>query len=191
MKFKKPSGKAIQDTATLVGGGIVGGMASKGIFGAIHEKKAVTAADIKSETNMGYVKRAVLVAASAAAFAAIDGNDTLTTLIKGACAGVAITQTQALVADFAATNTTTANLATSSGAKDKFFARALGLACPCDQVGMGGARRKRNRNHRHMNGAFDMIPTAQPAFIEEYKTQTVAGVSDSLEAKFLAAKQAA
>jgi hypothetical protein len=132
MKFKTPSGKSAKENATLIGGAAVGGALSKAVFGLLHEKKAVTDADKKSEATMSHAKRAGIIAAAGFGAAAITTTDTISTLAKGALAGMAVVQTLELVKDLAAKNATVASMTAGTTAKDKFVARALGLGCSCD-----------------------------------------------------------
>lgn len=132
MKFKTPTGKSAKENATLIGGAVVGGALSKAAFGLLHEKKAVTDADKKTETTMAYAKRAGIIVAASFGAAAITTTDTISTLAKGALAGMAVVQTLELVKEIAAKNPTTASMTAGTSAKDKFVARALGLGCSCD-----------------------------------------------------------
>lgn len=134
MDFKKPSTKTATDTAALAGGILVGGAVSRGVYGAIHEKKATVAAEIATETKMGYAKRAGIIILAGVGAAALTGTGAETSFAKGALLGMASVQALDGIKEVAATSTATAKYATSTTATGKFMARTLGLACPCDEV---------------------------------------------------------
>ncbi|HEX8269772.1 MAG TPA: hypothetical protein VF581_07760 [Flavobacterium sp.] len=155
MKFKKPSNSALTDHASMIGGGIVGGLVSNGIFGLVSKPTAsVDPAAVKKAENKALIIRAVIAVAAGYAGSAIDGKDSGATLAKGALVGVAIAQTAEIAKHFAAKTpaiTTAANGGTKSA---RFLADSLGLACACNE-GLGRPRNNRNQKRRHL-GMADM-----------------------------------
>lgn len=137
MKFKKPSSKSVQDQAAIFGGAVVGGAASNGVVKALHKP---TGLDPKKDKNTDLMIRGGMAAVSAYAGAAIVGNDTASTLVKGMLLGIAATQAvecvKVLVADSPAM------------AKDTAFAKFAkdSLGCGCSQqASLGRAYRKGGR----------------------------------------------
>lgn len=146
MKFNNPNGKAIGEVATMLGGLVLGAMASRAAISAVHTPTAgADDATAKKEKTMLLVKRGVVIAAAGYAGAGITGNDTTSTIAKAACAGAAAIQVLDGVKDFAATSTQLADTGTKT---NKAIRAAFGLACPCDANaasktwGMGRTKRR-------------------------------------------------
>ncbi|ALM50317.1 hypothetical protein AMR72_16350 [Flavobacterium psychrophilum] len=134
MQFKKPSKVQVKDTIALTGGLVGGSMLSKAVFGFMHEATTATdAASLKKDENTQLVKRGVLVAAGVAGAMFINGNDSLTTAVKGASAGVAVIQALEVI-KVLANRSGVESEATASSAAKKAVARAVGLGCACNQL---------------------------------------------------------
>lgn len=132
MKFKKPSEQKVKDTIALTGGLVGGSMLSKAVFGFVHEPTTATdAASIKKDENTALIKRGALAAAGVAGALFIDGNDSLSTLAKGAAAGVAVIQVLEVV-KVLANRSGVEKEATASTTAKKAIARAVGLGCACN-----------------------------------------------------------
>jgi hypothetical protein len=158
MNFKKPSSNKLTDHASMFGGAVAGSMVSRGLISAMHKPTAgADAALTKKEDQMLLIKRAGLIVVSGYAGAGIDGNDVMSTLIKGALIGVATMQTIDLVKDLAAKDPKLSD--TSTPAK-KMVARSLGLGCGCSEatpvmdLGMGRPRRRSLRMPEIQNYNF-------------------------------------
>lgn len=151
MKFKKPSEQNVTSTAVMTGGAIVGGMVSKGAFGALHTPTTSTdAATVKKDQNTALMKRGALILAGAAIAMCIDGNDAGANAVKGAGVGMAVAQGLEVIKTLAERNGVATASASTSKAK-KFVANSLGLGCPCNeqpQVGMGFAQIERTYTPR-------------------------------------------
>lgn len=136
MKFQKPSEQSLKDTVASAGGVVVGSMASKAVFGMIHNPDATTdPTQQKKNSNKGMIIRGVLAAAGFAIAASLDGKDAMTNAAKGAAIGLGAHQTLELIATVAAKS----NVPSESTAKTtagKMLARAVGLGCPCNEVAM-------------------------------------------------------
>lgn len=132
MKFKKPSEQKVKDTIALTGGLVGGSMLSKAVFGFVHEPTTATdAASIKKDENTALIKRGALAAAGVAGALFIDGNDSLSTLAKGAAAGVAVIQVLEVV-KVLANRSGVESEATATTTAKKAIARAVGLGCACN-----------------------------------------------------------
>jgi len=138
MKFKKPSSATMQDSATLLGGVVAGGAVSKGIIGLIHEdKQGLTADETKKQDQTRMIKRISLAAVAFVGASALDGKDTVTTLVKGALTGVAGVQALEIVKEASAKSTAVTNAVAGSTKAKVFLAQTLGLkglGCPCNDV---------------------------------------------------------
>lgn len=134
MKVTNPSSTAIESTAKTVGGVILGGAVSKGIFSLLHKEPASTetADAIKKAQNMALLKRGGMVALAGYGAAAITSKDLLSEIVKSACYGIAGTQTLEIVSALSAKSSKAQELASSTNPVKKAVARTLGLACPCD-----------------------------------------------------------
>lgn len=152
MNLEKPSLKTAGSTALQMCGVAGGAALSRGVFGAIPLTAPATGFDWK---RVG--ARVVLVAIGIAAASAVNGVDTGAKVSRGAAVGFAGMQFLEGIADFSKSNTKTAALATSAKATDKFMARTLGLACPCDEVHALNKPRKR----RPMNAAIETSEYAE------------------------------
>lgn len=144
MKFKNPQGKEIGEVATMVGGLVLGAIVSRGVISAIHTPTAgADATTSKKESTMLLVKRGAIVLASGYAGAGINGNDAVTTVVKGMCYGMATMQAIDGIKDVASTN---ASLSDTSTKTKRVIANSLGLGCACDtpvaRQWMNAARRK-------------------------------------------------
>lgn len=147
MKFKNPQGKEFAEVATMVGGLVVGAMASRALVSAIHTPTAgADATTAKKESTMLLVKRGAIIVASGYAGAGISGNDTTSTLAKAVCYGMAGMQAIDGVKDLAGKN---AKLADTSTKTKRVIASTFGLACACDTPApanqLFGARRRKSR----------------------------------------------
>lgn len=151
MNLEKPSLKSAGSTALQMCGVAGGAALSRGVFGAIPLTAPATGFDWK---RVG--ARVVLVAIGIAAASAVNGVDTGAKVSRGAAVGFAGMQFLEGIADFSKSNTKTATLATSTKATDKFMARTLGLACPCDEVHALNRPRR-----RPMNAAIDTSDYAE------------------------------
>lgn len=146
MKFKNPNGKEIGNFATVVGGVVLGAMASRALISAVHTSTGNADAGIaKKESTMLLAKRGGIALVSGYAGSGIEGNDTLSVVAKAACYGMAGMQIVDGVKDVAVKN---AKLTTPTTKTQKIAAAALGLGCPSDVVpasnwGMGKARIRR------------------------------------------------
>lgn len=112
MKFKKP--KSVLPTIALVGGALVGAMASRVGYGLL---PAAT-----SSTTEAMYKGGIAVAAGAGAVF-VDGNDTMANLVKGALIGASVEQGLSLVK----------GLAQDANVSNSMIKQAVGLACPCQE----------------------------------------------------------
>lgn len=140
MKFKKPSEQNVTSTAVMTGGAIVGGMVSRGAFGALHSPtNAADDATKKKEENTALMKRGALIIAGVALAMCVDGNDTGANAVKGAGVGMAVAQGLEVIKTLAERNGV-ANASAATSKTKKFVANSLGLGCPCNeqpQMGMG------------------------------------------------------
>ena len=156
MKYKKPSSASVSESATLLGGVVAGGAVSKGILGLIHKDKevALSEADQKKEDNTKMAKRAGLVIVGLIGASAINGNDTITALVKGALTGMAGAQALELVSDFSSKNDKVKTAVSGSSATKRFLAQTLGvkgLGCPCNESSASlNAARRHKRNSLRM-----------------------------------------
>jgi hypothetical protein len=133
MNFKKPSSKALQDAATLVGGIAVGSAVSRGVYALIHKDETkATPEDQKKHDNMGLVKRAAITVLTAYVGAGISGNDTVSSLSRNALYGMSVMQLLELVKQLTAKSSAGQDLAASNQPAKQFLARTLGLGCACD-----------------------------------------------------------
>lgn len=164
MKFKKPSEQNVTSTAVMTGGAIVGGMVSKGAFGALHTPITSTdAAAIKKDQNTALMKRGALIIAGVALAMCVDGNDTGANAVKGAGVGMAVAQGLEVIKTIAERNGV-ANASAATSKTKKFVAHSLGLGCPCNeqpQMGMGFAQIERTYSPRF---SYEVAPeAAKPA----------------------------
>lgn len=140
MKFKKPSEQNVTSTAVMTGGAIIGGMVSKGAFGALHTPtNSKDAATVKKDQNTALMKRGALIIAGTVLAMCVDGNDAGANAVKGAGVGMAVAQGLEVIKTLAERNGVATASASTSKAK-KFVANSLGLGCPCNeqpQMGMG------------------------------------------------------
>lgn len=139
MKFKKPNSKTVQEHAALAGGAVLGGVASNGIFDAVHKPKGV---DPAKDKNTGLLIRGGMAAVSGYVGAGITGTDFLSTAAKGLLLGVAATQAVELV------KTMTADSASlqKDNVVAKFVRAGLNGGCGCSQNSLGrGRSRRRSR----------------------------------------------
>ncbi len=161
MKFTKPSLKGAETAGAFIAGAVGGSVVSKGVFGLIHEAKAVTEADKKKEANMALLKRLGLAAVGVVLVASVSSDDTTSQAVKGAGIGMASTQiVEAVTGYFKSSDAgakLTAKAATSKASK--FAANALGLACPCEQSGLGKPRKRSYRSG--LRGLDQYIPVPQ------------------------------
>jgi hypothetical protein len=151
MKFKKPTEKTGKDTLALAGGVIAGSMASRAVIGFID--KPEEQADATKAKNATLLKRSAIVLVSGVLAASVDGNDTVSTLVKGAFTGMATMQALEAIKTLAEDQgVTTATEATTTG--KKAVANLLGLngSCGCHGTLNGTRRRKR----RGMNAPYDL-----------------------------------
>lgn len=156
MKVTSPSSKAIESTAKTVGGVILGGAVSKGIFGLIHKEPVATetADAIKKAQNMALLKRGGMVALAGFGAAAITSSDLMSEIAKAACAGVAGTQALEIVRSLSEKSTKVQALAASTSNAKRAVAKTLGLACPCESPAayaqqLNGYRRRSNQKLRY------------------------------------------
>lgn len=165
MKVTNPSSTAIESTAKTVGGVILGGAVSKGIFSLLHKEPASTetADAIKKAENMALLKRGGMVALAGYGAAAITSKDLLSEIVKSACYGIAGTQTLEIVSALSAKSSKAQELASSTNPVKKAVARTLGLACPCNEPkaypSLNGTRGKRLRGVE--NEPFTVFPMVQ------------------------------
>lgn len=170
MKFKKPSSASMQDSATLLGGVVAGGAVSKGIIGLIHEDKAgLTADETKKQDQTRMFKRAALVAAAFVGASALDGKDTVTTLVKGALTGVAGVQALEIVKEVSAKNTAVTKAVAGSTKAKVFLAQTLGLkglGCGCNDVPAMSLNRPHHR--RKQLGVYvpEVIPMQRSSSLD-------------------------
>lgn len=140
MKFQNPSSDTLIDFATVFGGVVLGSMLSRGAVAVIHTPSGKTDAEtLKKEKNALLLKRGAIIGVSGVAGASIKSTDTLSSVAKGVCYGMAGQQTVDLVKDSTADNT---KLSDTSTKTKKFIAASLGLACPCDSTPMLNGRRR-------------------------------------------------
>lgn len=127
MKFSNPQGKEISAFATMVGGVVLGAMASRMAVAAIHTPTAgADATTAQKEKTMLLAKRGAIIVASGYAGAGISGTDTMAVLAKGACYGAAGMQTIDAVADLAKGS----KVDDTSTKTKRVIASGFGLACP-------------------------------------------------------------
>ncbi len=168
MKFQKPSESSMKNTAAMAGGVGVGFMASKAVFGLIHNPPATTdATQQKKDNNTAMLKRGAFVLAGLGLAAALNGKDLVTTAVQSVGVGLAVHQGLELVATLAAKNNVVSENAarTTTG---KMLARAVGLGCPCNEVavatGLG--------NTIPFSPRFDMYA---PSYLEDFTPLTSSG----------------
>lgn len=130
MDFQNPTSSKLKTTLTMFGGMVLGAMVSEGVIGVIH--KPNTSADpaaIKKDNTMLLVKRGAIAGGSAYGAAAIKGEDTTSTVVRGMLYGMAGQQTVKIVTHVVKSNDKIA----TTVSKSKFAANATGLACACTQ----------------------------------------------------------
>lgn len=137
MNFKKPSTKTLGEHASLIGGGILGATTSNGVFGLIHKPSGSRdIAVMAKEKNAALLKRGGIAIAAGVAGAAIQGNDLVTTIVKGALIGMSIGQSVEIVKGIAKKNpAVSAVLLNPKGSVQVFAKNSLGfgLGCSCDE----------------------------------------------------------
>lgn len=136
MELVKPTKKTATDSALLIAGLVVGGFISKVGYGFLHDPNAGTTTDEKNKTKMmGYAKRGLLTLAGTGLAMTVKGDDTAAQLLKGAFAGLAVTQAIDATVEAAAGNSKIAAMVNGTKAQ-KALARGFGLGCPCNTPGM-------------------------------------------------------
>ena len=147
MKFKQPSSDKLLNCATLIGGVVLGSMLSRGAISVIHKPVALVtdAAAVKKEENLLLMKRGAIILPAGYLAAGIEGNDVLSTLVKGTLIGASAMQTIDGAKDLFAKQPAI----TAATTPIKQFAKsALGLGCACNEtlpmnhIGMGRVRRR-------------------------------------------------
>lgn len=143
MNFKKPKSKTLTDHASLLGGAVVGGAASNGIFDAVYSPKGV---DPAKDKNTGLLIRGGMAVATGYAGAAIVGTDFASTMVKGILLGMAATQAVEVV------KTMTADSAAlqKDNAVAKFVRAGLNGGCGCSQNSLGRGRSRKGRSRLAM-----------------------------------------
>ena len=162
---KKLSGFDFVGMLTMTGGVVLGCVAGRTAYAAIHDdNKAGTEAEKKNNKMMGYAKRVGLAAVGVTGAAAIKGTDAAAMAVRSMGVGMAAIQAIDGGKSALANNATVAKL--KSGNKmQKSFAAGLGLGCPCDAPTYnavplnGGKRRKRSL------GNPNLVTLGAPRFV--------------------------
>lgn len=145
--YKNPSKQKVQDNATLIGGAVLGGMASRIVMEKIH-----TNTGAKNENYYEIGKRLAIAAISGYVASGIEAKDTATNFVKGSLLGMAVVQGVEAVSTALKTN----NATKAAVEKSALLRAATGLNCPTYPA----------LNVPAYFSAFDNRPSTNPNILE-------------------------
>lgn len=126
MKFKKPTSKEVSASLPMVGGAVLGTMASGAIVNIAKPSDA-------TKTDNTRIIQGGLAVAGAYGAMALQASDTGGYVLKGVLVGTAVKSAFDLISGMVADNATVtaAKTATTKTTAQKAILGAVGLGCPC------------------------------------------------------------